>query len=271
MSRDFRGKVVIVTGSSMGIGKEVAKIFAAQHAKVVLNARNAERLNATRNELLESGFDVIAVTGDISSEKDCRMLIETTIQHYGKIDVVINNAGLSMRGRLEELSVDVITLMYGVNVVGPVILSRLAIPYLKENKGSLVFISSIAGLKGLPLISVYSSAKMALTAVADSIRIEHASENLHVGIVYVGYTEIQPGKQAIGSDGKGVFLDERKNIFVSGTIVVARKIVRNVRLRHNKTTIGMIGKTLGILFRFFPRTMEFVTLRSYRGLKNVYK
>lgn len=271
MSEVYNGKVVIITGSSMGIGKEVARLLAAQKAKVVINARNPERLRATESELKSEGYDVFAVAGDVSLDTDCHRLIDLTLKHYGKIDVLVNNAGISMRGRLEELSLDVISKIYEINVIGPVKLARLAISHIKKSKGSIVFISSLVGIKGLPLISVYSSAKMALTAIVESMRAEHVTENVHVGIVYVGYTEIEEGKTAMGKDGNAVTLDARKSFFVSSTATVAKHVVRNISKRKRRTVIGGIGITYTWLLRFFPRFMEYLTVTSYRKLKKIYK
>lgn len=271
MKKFFTDKVIIITGSSMGIGKALAEIVGRNHAKIVLNARNLDVLASTEKELRNSGYEVISLAGDITKEDDRRKLIEFTLARFGKIDVLVNNAGTSMRGNIEELSSELITSIFEVNTLGPLSLSRLAIPHLKKTKGSVVFISSLAGLKGLPLISVYSSAKMALTAIAESMRVELASDQVHVGIYYVGYTEVEKGKAALGPRGEKIALGERKGMMVSATNDVAKTIAGLIKRRSNKSVLGAAGKVYHVLALYFPRLVELLLINSYKRMKKVYK
>ncbi|HQQ93312.1 MAG TPA: SDR family oxidoreductase [Bacteroidia bacterium] len=267
----FQDKVILITGSSLGIGKDLARLAGQQKARIAINARNKERLYAVRDELNSAGFDVIALAGDVSREEDCRSIIDSVISYFGRIDILINNAALSMRGRLEDLHLSVISTMYGVNVLGPVVLTRLALPHIIRSKGSIVFISSLAGMRGLPLVSVYSSAKMALTAIAESLRIEHSKDGVHVGIVYVGYTEVKAGKVVLNNEGQSQTLEARTSVFVNSTEDVANQIIRHIQKRRSKTIIGGIGKTYSLLNRLFPRLMDIVTAYSYQKFKKAYK
>ncbi len=271
MSVSFEQKVVIITGSSMGIGKALAKNLGHRNAKIVLNARSAEKLVATEKELRQAGFDVCSFAGDVTKEEDSIALIDFAIRQYGRIDVLVNNAGASMRGMIETVSPAVMTYMYQVNSIAPLMLTKIALPHIKKNKGSIVFISSLAGLRGLPFISIYCSAKMALTAIAQALRIEHAADKVHVGIVYVGITKIEADKTAIGANGELVQLEERKGAFKDSPETVAQKIVQNISSRKNQTVVGIPGKLFFFLSRYFPGILEMMVKRSYKKMNKLYK
>jgi short-subunit dehydrogenase len=267
----YAGKVVIITGSSMGIGKSLALILGQHKAQVVLNGRDKEKLLATESELLNKGCKVMSFAGDVTNENDCRNMISAVILQFGKIDILVNNAGVSMRGKIEQLSTHVIKDIFNVNAVAPLILTQIALPYIKKTKGSIVFISSLAGLHGLPIVSVYSASKMALTAIAQSLRVEHYADEIHVGIIYVGITEIDKHKTAIDANGNKVLLEERKNILTSGVDHVAKNIAHNIAARKKKTTIGLPGKLYFFLTRYFPRVLEILLIRSQKKMGKLYK
>ncbi|NJN42699.1 MAG: SDR family oxidoreductase [Flammeovirgaceae bacterium] len=269
--KKFSEKVVIITGSSMGIGKAVAKLMGGYKAKIILNARNEEKLIATKEELSQFGYEVESFQGDVSSEGDCKKLIVGTIEKFGKIDVLINNAGMSMRGMVEDVTPAVMNSIFQINALGPFMLSQMALPHIKKTKGSIVFISSLAGFRGLPFISVYSSAKMSLTALADSLRVEHHDDKIHIGIVYVGYTEIERGKTTLGADGSPISLDERTGYFNHSIDDVAKRIVRSISSRKKKTVIGVAGRMYAILTKYFPWITEQLVIRSHRKMKKIYK
>lgn len=264
-------KVVIITGSSMGIGKSLANLLGRNHAKLVVNSRDKERLSATERELKAQGYDVISIAGDITSETECRNLIDTTIRHFGRIDVLVNNAGVSMRGTIEQLSPEVITTVFKVNSIAPVMLTQMALPHIRKAKGSIVFISSLSGLRGLPFVSVYSAAKMALTAIVEALQTEMHSSEIHIGLVYVGYTEIEQGKTAIGANGKPISLQERKGFFTETTDEVAKKIVSNISMRRKKTVIGIPGNLYAFLVRYFPGIVSLMIRNTYSKTKNLYE
>lgn len=271
MNRSFTQKVVIITGSSMGIGKALAKYLGRRNAKIVLNARTKDKLLATEQELKKEGFEVISFAGDITKEEEAKGLINFTLQHYGKIDILVNNAGVSMRGMIETLSTDVISFIYQVNAIAPLILTRMALPEIKKTKGSIVFVSSLAGLRGLPFISVYCSAKMSLTGITQALRVEHYADNIHIGLVYVGITKIEAGKTAIGADGTLVLLAERKGYFKDTPEKIAQKIAQNILSRKKNTVVGIPGKIFAFLSRYFPNLLEMMVTRSYKKMQRLYK
>ena len=271
MTGFFNQKVVIITGSSMGIGKSLALLLANRNAKIVLNARNEERLLATEKELKDAGYEVISFAGDVTLETDCRNLIATAIARYGKIDILVNNAGISMRGAIENLSPHVISTVFNINAIAPLMLTQMVLPYIKQTKGSIIFISSLAGLRGIPFLSVYSAAKMALTSISQSLRVEHHADGIHIGLVYVGITEIEKNKTAMDADGSSILLDERKGFFTSGVNHVSYKIARLIAARKKQTVIGISGKAYYFLIKYFPSLVGFLMIQSQKRMKKLYK
>jgi len=269
--KEFVNKVVIVTGSSKGIGKAVARIFAQHQAKVVLNGRNPDSLKSTEIQLKQQGFDVLAVQGDVSKNEDCAKLVEATLSRYGRLDILINNAGISMRGKVEELSPTVIDTVFQINTIGPFMLTQMAIPHIKKTKGSIVFVSSLAGLKGLPNLSVYSASKMALTALVEALRVEHAEDGLHVGLFYAGFTEIEKGKTTMGANGDMILLEERTGNFQHSIEYVADRIVHHTRHRKKQSRVGVTGYLYSFLVRQFPSLTERMITSQYKKVSKVYR
>ena len=176
-----------------------------------------------------------------------------------------------MRGTIGQLSPGVISTVFNVNTVGPVMLTQMALQHIRQTKGSIVFISSLAGLRGLPFISVYSAAKMALTAIAEGLRVETKADGIHIGLIHVGYTEVESGKTTIGADGKLIRLDERKGFFTDTSEDVAKIIAMNISKRKSRTVIGIPGKLFSFLVRYLPGILEIAILRSYGRMKKIYQ
>ena len=144
----FENKVAIITGSSQGIGKATAAVFLKEGATVVLNGRNEERLLAAAKELSASGGEVFYVVGDVSEEIQAKTLVDETIKKYGRLDLLVNNAGISMRGDFSELKPEAFKSVFDTNVIGVPNLTIPAMLHIKKNKGSIIFISSVAGMRG---------------------------------------------------------------------------------------------------------------------------
>ncbi len=266
MANHFTNKVAIITGSSQGIGKATARMFLQNGAVVVINGRNKERLHATAEELRQFG-EVSTFVGDVSNMESAAGLIEETIRNHGRLDILINNAGISMRGDFADLDPEVYRSVFETNVQGVVNLSIPAMKHLKASKGSLVFVSSLAGIRGLPGLSTYCSSKMALRAIAESIRIEEAKAGLHVGLIQVGITEIEHDKQTVAADGSLVTINDRSKFKVSSMEFVADAILRNIKKRKFVTTLTPIGKLNSFMQSIAPGLVERILIKSVDRIK----
>ena len=261
-SQDFIDKVALITGSGQGIGKAIAAEFVGLGTKVVINGRNAERLDVAKAELEELGGDVLPIVADITVQEQIEHLIDETIRHFGRLDFLINNAGISMRGKLADLHPDVIRTVFEINVCGTANLTILALPFIRKAQGSVIFISSVAGIRGIPLVSAYGASKMALRGLAETLRIEEADSGIHVGLIYVGFTEIEFNKQTLGADGKYTQLSDRSGFKVQSKESVASAVIRNIKKRNFVTTLSAIGKLNSILQSIAPGLVERILIRS---------
>ena len=197
----MKDKVVIITGCTSGIGKALAYECAARGAKLVISARDSEKLIAIAEDLRKNGAQVLPVKTDVSVEAYCSELITQTISKYGRIDILINNAGISMRALFEDVDLNVLHKLMNTNFWGTVYCSKFALPYLLKSRGSLVAISSIAGYKGLPGRTGYSSSKFAIQGLLEVIRIENRKKGLHVLIAAPGFTASNIRNVALAKDG----------------------------------------------------------------------
>lgn len=263
----FKDKVAIVTGSSQGIGKAIALELLKRGAKVVINGRNIEKLK--RTEILLSNIgEVTAVASDVSTSNGAAMLIAKAIYHYDKVDILINNAGLSMKGNLADLCPDVYRKVFDANILGSVNPTIYALSKLRENNGSVVFISSVAGIRGLPNHSAYCSSKMALRAVAESLRIEEANTGLHVGLMYVGFTKNETHKKTLNEVGELVSLDDRSKFKQQSPTEVACAVLENIEKRKFISTLSWLGKINRWMQALFPMTTEALLTKMTKKQKD---
>ena len=252
----MKDKVVVITGATSGIGKALAYECASRGARVVISGRNLEKLMEISEDLLRTGVRVLPIIADVSIESDCQGLIRRTIEEYGQLDILINNAGISMRALFEDVDLDVLRKLMDTNFWGTVYCSKYALPYLLKSKGSLVGISSIAGYKGLPGRTGYSSSKFAIQGLLEVIRIENRKRGLHVLIAAPGFTASNIRNVALAKDGSQqgeTPLDESK---LMPSEVVARKIADAIDKRKRTLILTLQGKMTVFLNKFFPSFMD---------------
>ena len=266
MTNDVKNKVVIITGSTQGIGKATAIEMAKRGARVMINGRNPHRLEVALEEIKEYGENVLGYEGDVSDAQAAQELVEETIRHFGRLDILINNVGVSMRGNFEEIDPQVFGTVFSTNVLGVVNPTIPALPHIKETQGSIVFISSVAGIRGLPNLSAYCASKMALRALAESIRIEEVNSNIHVGVIYVGITEVEEGKTTIMANGKLGKLQDRTALGAQSLKSVANSILQHIKRRKFITTLTGIGKLNAFLQSIFPWLVEKILIMSSRRI-----
>jgi len=266
---NWSGKTVIITGSSMGIGKAMAQLAGSWGATVILNARRGNKLRETQVALEKDGGTFLSFPADVSDPEACHQLIQYAIAHTGRLDVLINNAGISMKGTLYQTAPSVWRKLMEVNILGSVYPTQAAIPYLRQTKGSVLFIGSVAGIHGIGGFSPYASSKMALTAIAESLEMEESPHQVHVGIAYVGFTENDPDKMIYSTDGQ--LVEQPKNSVIKPMPVeeVAHKLLMMVEHRQFKQVLSFLGKINSILNRIAPGLVQFILKRNYlRGVQS---
>lgn len=255
-ARSVENKVVLITGSSKGIGKQTAQRLCEMGAKVMLNGRNEEKLKRTYQEFKDRGHDVDYRSADVTNEVECRQLIDHTVASFGQIDALINNGSATMEDYAEDLHPETFRQVLVSNSWGAALPTLMALPHLKESNGSVIFISSLAGFLGVPGASAYSMGKMSLTALAQSLRIELALTNVHVGVCHVSFTQNDEDKMVLDADGSMKKVAARPAFLQQSQQRVAQSIINMIRYRQRRKTLSGFGKTVGMLMRNFPLSME---------------
>jgi len=253
MEQIFKHKTALITGGSKGIGREIARLLGSAGCRVVISARGETALEQTAAEFRREGIDVLSVAGDVMVRENCQSIIDRAVQQYGGVDILINNAGKSMRGLFAETDLDLFQKVMDINFTGAVTITKLALPHIRKAKGNIVFISSVAGLKGLPAGAPYSASKMALKSFSESLRSELKGE-VHIGILYAGFTENDPGKQRY--NGRGELVAATRENFASTQLEVAEATLRMVQRRKRQIVMTLTGKLAYFAYRLFPRLSE---------------
>ncbi len=234
----MHNKVIVITGASSGIGKALAKKYAAEGWDLVLAARRIERLQALEKEL--KGTNILSVKTDVTVLGDCKNLIDKTIEEFGRIDILINNAGISMRAILEKVDLSVLKRVMDVNFWGTVYCTKFALPYLLESKGSLVGVISVGGYIGLPGRTGYSASKFAVRGFLDTVRVENRRAGLHVLVAAPGFTASEIREFALVADGSHQGKTPRKENKMMSADECARHIYNAVKRRRRKIILTII-------------------------------
>jgi short-subunit dehydrogenase len=253
----WKDKVVIITGSSQGIGKEMALQAGKAGARIVLNGRKAEKLEAVHEEFKKAGIVSFVIQGDVSVPDDCQRLIDQTIEHFGRIDALVNNAGLSTTQQpFERTAPDIFAKIIQVNLLGSIYTSHYAIPHLQESQGSILFVGSEAGIHGLPHYSAYSASKMALRSLAQSLRIELHETGIHIGLAYVGFTENDPNKEVYTIDGDIVPISNRSPFKPMPRQQTARRLLKMIENRNRTRIFSPLGNLLHKVNNVSPKLVR---------------
>lgn len=235
MAGQFEGQVVIITGGGRGIGRATALEFAAEGATVVICGRRMDALDTAVRECQETGAQAEALHCDVAIDEELVALVKTTMDHYGRIDVLVNNAGVVAGGRLDEIGRDDVGRMVGVNVWAPIRLSQLVLPHMRAaGRGAIVNVSSLAGRMGVPYYATYCASKFALRGFSEALRREVAPDGIHVVAVFPGGT---------ATDMLETVEFEHLGLSIATAEQVGRAIVRGVRWRQPEIFIG-IGDSL---------------------------
>lgn len=259
---NLQNKVVVITGASSGIGEACAYAFARQGCKLVLAARNIDKLEKVRLQCLALNAKTLLVKCDVSIEEDCKNLIAQSIEKFKTIHILINNAGISMRALFADLDLAVLKQVMDINFWGTVYCSKYAMPYLLKEKGSVLGVSSIAGIKGLPGRTGYSASKFAMNGFMEALRIENLKTGLHVGVICPGYTASNIRNAALNKDAKQQAespFDESK---LMPAETVADYMVEMVIKRQNNLVLTTQGKLTQWLNNFFPNWVDSLVYKT---------
>ena len=258
----MQNKVVVITGGTSGIGKALAIAYLQAGAKVAVCGRKQDALQALQQEV--SSPALYTHVADVSKEADCKSFIDGTIDKLGKIDVLINNAGISMRALFKDADVSVLKQLMDINFWGTVYCTKYALPSILANKGTIVGVSSIAGYRGLPGRTGYSASKFAMQGFLEALR----TENLHTGInvmwVCPGFTASNIRNTALNEQGNmqgETPLDEGK---LMSAEKVAREIIKSIDKKKRTLVLTGMGKLTVLLSKLLPGLSDGLVFNHFK-------
>jgi short-subunit dehydrogenase len=254
---NLKSKVIIITGASSGIGKALAYELAGRGANLVLGARQYVTLCEITQDI-EKRFQTkaVAVQCDVSVEDDCAFLTKQALLTFGKIDVLVNNAGISMRALFKDLNLKVLKTLMDVNFWGTVYCTKYALPEIIKTQGSIVGVSSIAGYKGLPGRTGYSASKFAMNGFLDALRIENLKTGVHVMTACPGFTASNIRNTALNQNAQQQgesSLNEEKMMTAEE---VAKLIADGIENRTRTLIMTGQGKLTVTLSKIFPAWLD---------------
>lgn len=251
----FKDKVVIITGASSGIGLASARHFYALGARLALAARSLNKMQEAMGAEYASG-NILFVRADVREENDCRSLVCQTVEKFGRIDILINNAGISMRALFKDLDLRVIKALMDTNFWGTVYCTKYALPYLLKSKGTVVGVISTAGFVGLPARTGYSASKFAIRGFLNTLREEHLYDGLHVLVFAPGFTASNIRNVALLADGSPQGNTPRDESRMMSANRVAQLLARSIRRHKRQVVLTALGKLTVFLNTLFPHLAE---------------
>jgi short-subunit dehydrogenase len=197
MSGVLKGKVILITGASSGFGEDAARLFAEEGCKVVLAARRLDRLQALAAEIQNAGGEALAVPVDVNQPAEIKVMVQTALDLYGKIDILFNNAGYGSMDWFEKLDPERnIETIIRVNLIGTMLVTHAVLPHMfKRGKGHIINMASVAGLISAPLITTYAAGKYGVRAFTDALRREVAPLGIKVSGIYPGPAKTEFGEK----------------------------------------------------------------------------
>jgi dehydrogenase/reductase SDR family protein 7B len=252
----MKGKVIVITGGSSGIGKALALIFGKHGSKVLITGRNKADLDQAVSDLKQQGIDIASCQADVSLEEDNQKMAAEALRLFGRIDILINNAGISMRALFEDVQPDVIKRVMDINFYGVIYATKACLPEIIRNKGSVVGISSIAGYRGLPGRAGYSASKFALNGFLEVLRTEMLKKEVHVLTACPGFTASNIRKRSLTTDGTPQEDSPRDEDKMMTAEECAEHIYKATLKRRKILILTTQGKLTVFLNKWFPGIMD---------------
>ena len=261
MTDFFKNKVVAITGGSEGIGKALVDALIPLGAKIATCGRNQDKLYNLQvqysNQMLHT------IVADVSRYDDCKNFINSTIDTYGGIDILINNAGISMRALLQDAEVDVIKKVMDINFFGTVYCTKLALNSIIERKGIIVGVSSIAGYRGLPGRSGYSASKFAVNGWLEAIRTELLNTGVNVMWVCPGFTRSNIRNAALNNKGQAQGESPLNERDLMSSQECANHIIKAIAKKKRTKVLSFSGKQTVFMNKFFPSLTDKLVRRFF--------
>jgi len=239
----YAGKVVVVTGASQGIGKALCLELAGQRPRLALAARDAAALESVAVACRSRGAEALVVPTDVADEAACRGLVEKTVAAFSALDVLVNNAGMGMLARLEDVTdLSLYERLMRVNYLGSVYPTAYALPHLKRSGGQIVAVSSLAGLSGVPMRTAYAATKHAQMGFFDSLRVELRGTGVSVTVIAPYFVQSEIRRRSPGPDGRKVEASPVREHEIMSAEECARLVVRAMEKRQRMLVMSLKGK-----------------------------
>ena len=258
----LKDKVVIITGATSGIGEACALIFGREGAKIVITGRSKEKLARSSNLLEEHGIAFLAVLADAGSEADNKKMADEAIRVFGRIDILINNAGISMRALFQDLELEVFRKVMNTNFWGTVYATKYCLPEILKTKGSIIGISSINGFRGTPARTAYTASKYAINGFFESLRTEVMNQGVHVMVAAPGFTASNIRNSALTADGHYQGESPRDEAKMMTAAQVAEEILKATLSRKRDLILTLQGKMAVFLNKWIPGIMDGMVFRE---------
>lgn len=263
MKRDLHGQRLLITGASGGIGRSLAEQTVAAGARVAVAARSADRLQELTATLSARGGDVLSVVADVTVEADRGRLMETVVERFGGLDVLVNNAGVASWGHFAGGSEDILRQVLEVNFFAPTEMIRLAVPVLRRGRQpAIVNVSSMCGRRGMPAWPEYSASKFALCGLTEALRGEMVRYDIDVLLIVPGLTRSDLRHHLLRNEGRFHIEDDRG----LPPDAVARGILLALKNNWRETVLGRDARWMLRMNRFFPRLLDWLVGRRIRKL-----
>lgn len=259
----MKDKVVIITGASSGIGKALALEFGKLGAKVVITGRNEERLKEVGSSLDQLNAPNLCLQLDVAKESDNERLVNETVEAFGGIDILINNAGISMRALLEKIELDVFRKVMDINFNGTLYATKYCLPHILKSKGSIVGISSINGYRGTPARTAYTASKYAMNGFFEALRTEVMHRDVHVLVACPGFTGTNIRNAALTADGTSQGDSPRDEGKMMTAEEVAQGIIKAIRKRKRDIVFTTQGKLAVFLNKWMPGRMDKIVFNVF--------